>query len=66
MIVGVDLSKIEKEKLDAKRTQIEKIMAKVRNLGMELHRYNPTEWNSFMEICLAGAIQESKFWSWLL
>ena len=33
-------------------------MGKIKNIGMELHRYDPTEWNSFMEICLAGAIGE--------
>jgi hypothetical protein len=31
------------------------MIGKIKNLGMELHRYDPTEWNSFMEICLAGA-----------
>lgn len=35
-------------------------MGKIKNIGMELHRYDPTEWNSFMEICLAGAIGEWK------
>ena len=61
MIVGIELSEKEKEKLNSRRCLVDKIMAKLKNLSMELHRYNPTEWNSFMEICLAGAIQETKF-----
>ena len=61
MIIGVELSETEQEKLNSRRPLVDKIIAKVKNLGMELHRYNPTEWNSFMEICLAGAIQENKY-----
>jgi hypothetical protein len=34
---------------------VEKILGRLKNIGNELHRYNPNEWNSFMEICLAGS-----------
>ena len=31
------------------------MMGRLKNIGNELHRFNPNEWNSFMEICLAGS-----------
>lgn len=45
-------------KYEENREMIDKMMGRIKNIGMELHRYDPTEWNSFMEICLAGAIGE--------
>ena len=38
---------------------LDKMIGKIKNLGMELQRYDPTEWNAFMEICLAGAAGQS-------
>lgn len=58
MIVGVELSQAEQEKLAAHRDLVERILGRIKNIGNELHRYNPNEWNSFMEICLAGSITE--------
>lgn len=37
---------------------MDKIMGKIKNIGMELHRAIPNEWNAFMEICMAGSISE--------
>ena len=55
MIVTIELTAAEVEKREKHRELIEKIMAKIKNIGMELHRAMPNEWNAFMEICLAGA-----------
>lgn len=56
MIIGVDLSQSEQEHKVKHKEMVEKIMAKIRNIGMELHRAIPNEWNAFMEICMAGSI----------
>lgn len=56
MIIGVDLSESEQEHKVKNKEMVEKIMAKIRNIGMELHRAIPNEWNAFMEICMAGSI----------
>lgn len=48
MIVGVDLSEAEKEHKVKHADLTEKIMAKIKNIGMELHRAIPNEWNAFM------------------
>lgn len=58
LIIGVVLSEKEKAKYEENKDNIDKMMGKLKNIGMELHRFDPTEWNSFMEICLAGAIGE--------
>lgn len=50
------MSKIEDEKYHSRKDLVDKILAKIKLLGSELHRYNPTEWNSFMEVCMAGAL----------
>ena len=54
MIVGVDLNESETAKYKSKIELVDKILAKIKLLGSELHRYNPSEWNSFMEVCMAG------------
>lgn len=54
----IELSAAEIEKKEKHKDLIEKIMAKIKNIGMELHRAMPNEWNAFMEICLAGATTE--------
>jgi hypothetical protein len=56
--VTVDMSKYEEEQMIQHKDLVDKIIGKIKNIGMELHRYNPNEWNSFMEICLAGSIGE--------
>jgi len=58
MIVGMELSETEKEHKVTNQVLTDKIMAKIRNIGMELHRAIPNEWNAFMEICMAGSITE--------
>lgn len=56
--MGVELTPLEEQKLQAHRELVDKILGKLKNIGNELHRYNPNEWNSFMEICLAGSLGE--------
>ena len=58
MIVGMDLTKNETEHKAKNQEMTDKLMGKIRNIGMELHRAIPNEWNAFMEICMAGAITE--------
>jgi hypothetical protein len=41
MIVGVELAPIELEKLALHRELVDKIIGKLKNIGNELHRYNP-------------------------
>jgi len=52
----VELTKYEQEKQIEHAELVDRILGRIKNIGMELHRYNPNEWNSFMEICLAGSI----------
>ena len=54
----MELSETEKEHKVTNQVLTDKIMAKIRNIGMELHRAIPNEWNAFMEICMAGSITE--------
>jgi hypothetical protein len=56
ILVTVDMSKGEEQQMMEHKELVDKIIGKIKNIGMELHRYNPNEWNSFMEICLAGSI----------
>jgi len=56
--MNIELSESEMEKKERHIELIEKIIGKVKNIGMELHRAIPNEWNSFMEICLAGSITD--------
>jgi hypothetical protein len=54
MIVDEQLTKTEENKYATRRDLVDRILAKVKLLGSELHRFNPTEWNAFMEVCMAG------------
>lgn len=58
LLVGVDLSAREAHKQQQHPELIDRIVAKLKNIGMELHRAIPNEWNAFMEICMAGSITE--------
>jgi len=42
IIIGVDLSEKEKLKYEENKDGIDKMMGKIKNIGMELHRYDPT------------------------
>jgi hypothetical protein len=59
VIVGVGLKGKDEIKYLENKEMIDKMIGKIKNLGMELQRYDPTEWNAFMEICLAGAAGDS-------
>lgn len=54
--MSIQLTAPEKQKYDAHKELVNRIIAKIKILGSELHRFNPTEWNSFMEVCMAGII----------
>lgn len=62
MIVGEELTSSENSKYCSKKELVDKMLSKMKMLGSELHRYNPTEWNSFMEVCMAGTLSPWVFY----
>ena len=52
------MSEKQSQKEEQYRELVEKIVGKIKNIGMELHRAIPNQWNAFMEICMAGSITE--------
>lgn len=56
LIIGIGLSAPEQQKYQQFNPLVTKIISKIKILGSELHRFNPPEWNAFMEVCMAGII----------
>jgi hypothetical protein len=52
LILNIDLNEKERESYELLKDSINGAILKVKNLSIELERYDPVEWNTFLDVAL--------------